>query len=89
MGISSLNNFIQPLLKNYFYFKSTNSLELPEITMVTCSEVIYVGYITIEMALKLEITYSTVCIFHNFGFSGNWKFIQKLFKAFQKASVIF
>ena len=57
--------------------------------MVTCSEVIYVGYITKEMALEVEITYSIVCIFHNFGFSGNRKFIQKSFKAFQKASVIF
>ena len=26
--------------------------------MVTCSEVICVGYITIEMALKVEITYN-------------------------------
>lgn len=58
MGISFLNNFIQSLQKNYFYFKSVNNLELPEITMVTCSEVICVGYITIEMALKVEITYN-------------------------------
>ena len=38
--------------KNQFYFKSFNNPELPEITMVTCSEVIYVAYITIETVLK-------------------------------------